>query len=67
MLTLSGAPDCVVNWSDFSFQHTTVRKLTIYAIQFFQAFTGFVILIACWSSVVVEPFSFFVDKKLQLV
>ena len=54
MLTLSGAPDRVVSWSDFSLQHKTVRKLTGSVIQFFQAFTGFVILITCWYSVVVE-------------
>ena len=54
MLTLSGAPDRVVSWSDFSLQHQTVRNLTGSVIQFFQAFTGFVILITCWSSVVVE-------------
>ena len=56
MLTLSGAPDRVVSWSDFSRQHKTVRKLTGSVVQFFQALklTGFVILITCWSSVVVE-------------
>ena len=54
MLTLSGAPDRVVSWSDFSRKHKTVRKLTGSVLQFFQAFTRFVILITCWSSVVVE-------------
>ena len=54
MLTLSGAPDRIVSWSDFSLQHKTVRKLTRSVVQFFQAFTEFVILITCWSSVVVE-------------
>ena len=56
MLTLSGAPDRVVSWSDFSRQHKTVRKLTGSVVRFFQALklTGFVILITCWSSVVVE-------------
>ena len=54
MLSLSGAADRVVSWSDFSLQHKTVRKLTGPVVQFFQAFRGFVILITCWSSVVVE-------------
>ena len=27
VLTLSAAPDCVVNWSDLSFLYKTVRKL----------------------------------------
>ena len=54
MLTLSGVPDRVVSWSDFSLQHKTVRKLTGSVIQFLQTFTGFVILRTCWSSVVVE-------------
>ena len=47
MLTLSGAPDHVVSWSDFSPQNKKVRKLTGFVIQFFQAFTGFVILTTC--------------------
>ena len=54
MLTLSGARDRVVSWSDFSLQHKNVRKLTGFVIEYFQAFTGFVIFITCWSSVVVE-------------
>ena len=54
MLTLSGAPDHVVSWSDFSLQHKKVRKLNRFVVQFFQAFTGFVILTICWSSVVAE-------------
>ena len=54
MLTLSRAPDRVVSWSDFSLQHKNVRKLTGFVVQFFQGFTGFVILITCWYSVVVE-------------
>ena len=48
MLTLSGAPDRVVSWSDFSVQHENVRHLTG------SAFIGFVILIKYWYSVVVE-------------
>ena len=47
MLTLSGAPDRVVSWSDFSLQHKTVRKPTGSVVQLFQAFTGFVILVTC--------------------
>ena len=54
MLTLSRAPDRVVSWSDFSLHHKKVRTLTGFVIQFSQAFTGFVILTTCWSSVVVE-------------
>ena len=54
MFTLSGAPDRVVSWPDFSLRHKTVRKLTGCVIQFSQAFTGFVILVTCWSSMVVE-------------
>ena len=54
MLTLSGAHDHVVSWCDFSLQHKTGRKPTGSVVKFFQAFTGFVILITCWSSVVVE-------------
>ena len=54
MLTLPGAPDRVVIWSDFSLKHQIVRKLTGSVIQFFPACTGFVILLTCWSSVVVE-------------
>ena len=51
MLTLSGAPDRVASRSEFSLEHKTVRKLNrICRIQFFQAFTGFVILTKCWSS-----------------
>ena len=36
MPTLSGAPDRVVSWSDFSLQHKTVRKLTGSVAQFFK-------------------------------
>ena len=54
MLTLSGTPDSVVSWSDFSLQHKKVRKSYSICRTIFQAFTGFVILITCWSSVVVE-------------
>ena len=43
MLTLSGAPDRVVSWSDLSLQNKTVRKVMGSVVQFFQAFTGFVI------------------------
>ena len=43
MRTLSGAPDCVVSWSDISLKHRKVRKLNRTVVQFFQAFTGFVI------------------------
>ena len=53
-LSEASVPDHVVSWSDFSLQHKTVRKLTGSVIKIFQAFTGFVILITCWSSVVVE-------------
>ena len=57
MLTLSGAPDRVVSWSDFSLLHIKGRKLNRICHTSFQAltaFTGFVILTTCWSSVVVE-------------
>ena len=55
MLTLSGAPDRFVSWPDFLLQHKIVRKLTGFVVQFFQAFTGFVILITCWSSMNAGP------------
>ena len=55
MRTLSGAPDHVVSWSDFSLQNKNVRKLTGFVVQFFRAFTGFVILVTCWSSADAGP------------
>ena len=36
MLTLSGAPDRVVSWFDFSFQHENVRKLKDLLYNFFK-------------------------------
>ena len=54
MLTLSGAPDRVVSWSDLSLSHKTVRKLNRICQTIFQAFTGFLTFSTCWSSVVVE-------------
>ena len=54
MLTLSGAPDRVISWSDFSLQHKKVRKLNRICRTILSSFTGFVILTACWSSVVIE-------------
>ena len=41
MLTLSGASDRVVIWSDVSLQRKKVRKLTGFVEQFFLAFTRF--------------------------
>ena len=55
MLTLSGAPDRVVSWSDFSLYHKKVRKLNRILSHIFQTFTGFVILTTCWSSVDTGP------------
>ena len=56
MPTLSGAPDCVVSWSDFSLQHKESQKTKQdLSYSFFQAFTGFVILTTCWFSVDAGP------------
>ena len=54
MVTLSGAPAGFVSWFDFLLVHKTVRKLNSICRTIFQAFTRFVILTTCWSSVVIE-------------
>ena len=54
MLTLSGVPDRVFILSNFSLQHKKSENYTGFVVQFFQAFTGFLILTTCWSFVVVE-------------
>ena len=54
MLTLSGAPDRGVSWSDFLLLHKTVTKLSRIFRTIFSSFTGFVISNTCWSSVDVE-------------
>ena len=64
MLTLSGVPDRVVSWSEFSLQHKKVRKLNRICHTFFQAFTGFVILTTYWSSVDASPL-WLLSYKLQ--
>ena len=40
MLTLSGALDHVVSWSNFSLQHKKSENYARFVVKFFQAFTG---------------------------
>ena len=60
MLTLSGTPDHVVSWSDFSLQHKKVGKLNrichTISSSFYSVchFNYMLVLCGCWSSVVVE-------------
>ena len=51
MLTLCGAPDRVVSWSDFSFSHQLVRKLDTNCGTIFSRFYRTCNLTTCWSSV----------------
>ena len=60
MLTLSGAPDHVANWSDFPLQHNKIRKLNRICRTTFSSFYRIchfnykLVLCGRWSSVVVE-------------
>ena len=55
MLTLSGAPDCVISWSDFSLLHKIVRKLnsicrkTFFTLFRFSHFNYMLVLYVCLS------------------
>ena len=50
MLTLSGEPDVLSAGLNSYFNIKSQKTKTGFVIQFFQAFTGFVILTKCWSS-----------------
>ena len=64
MLTLSGAPDRVVGWFDFSLQHKKAKELNRICHAIFQAFTGFIILITRWSSVMLSIGSSFLFQRI---
>ena len=55
IVTLSGAPDHVVSWSDFSLQHKKVRKLYRICHTIFSSFYRICLLTTCWSSVNAGP------------
>ena len=66
MLTLSGAPDRVISWSDFSLQHKKVTKLNWICRTIFSSFYRICHLTTCWSFVDAGPLRFLSYKQQSL-